>query len=177
MWLRKIAVWIAEAFREGAVGVAVHKLFTEGTEVVAKKGMEEFVKNITEHHRAELMLFIEDMSDAAARGNLLSRIREAQGNGTENKMIRLLTRVYLTVKDKPENHWIFTALGAMNDEEFERHLEMLDNDLISQFFKRAKIWFSERNEGLNSTLRRKANRAKRNARDLRDHYGFARRRK
>ena len=133
----------AEAVRE----VIVHSLLKEGGKEIAK----EAVKKINDHHRAELKAFLMLLSDDVARDNLQIRYRKTleppRGvgkSGDENRFVNLLTRLWLVLKDNPKQcEIVFTELGYLTDEEFDEVLYFLENDIIPQWYKKAKAFLGE----------------------------------
>lgn len=133
----------AEAVRE----IIIHSLLKEGGKEVVK----EAVKKITDHHRAELKAFLMLLGDDIARNNIQIRYRRTleppRGTGKpgeENRFVDLLTRLWLVLKDDPKQcELVFTELGHLSDEEFDEFLYFLENDVIPQWYKKAKAFLRE----------------------------------
>ena len=135
------------------VNVVMEKMKQKTGEVVA----EEVRKKLTDEHRAELLSYLRGLSVYSERAskNFLRRQAERQmqmprsyGNhekykpGDEDRYVTLLAKLYLALDDEHEKSariQTFKWLGEMGDEEFDNALEMLHNDVILQYFKKA-LW-------------------------------------
>ncbi len=124
-----------EIIKEFMISIGVAAWFEQHGKEVVKKGVER----ITESVRNDLFVFIMAMSDDAARESILRRHKVCKGKpGAEDRFVKLLSRLYLTVKDDPSKHWIFTALGHLNDEDFNQALYFFENDLVKQTLDKIK---------------------------------------
>ncbi len=124
-----------EIAKEAGISLGFDVLFHEILSKKVPEFAEKALRRITEHDRNGLFIFIADMSDETARENLIRRHRECKGKaGKEDRFVNLLTRLYLTVKDDPSKHWIFTYLGHLSDDEFDQALYFFENDVIKQWF-------------------------------------------
>lgn len=136
----------AAAIREALVGMAVHQVQENGKVV-----LDTVIKKITDHHRGELFVFIKSMTDDYAREGLLTWLRSFGEN--DNRAVTLLTRVYLVIKDDPTKHWIFTDIGYMEDKERDQMLNMLEHNVIPQWFRQAGNYLAPVDRGAASAVR------------------------
>lgn len=115
--------------------------FTEilGAEIVAKKLIQKSGEIVTERifkdKRAILTVVIENI--APNNTELKRRLKEAKdprSKRSEDKIVNLLIKI---PEDKLED--TLKKLNNLSDEEFDDVLEILDNNLISQFFERLVV--------------------------------------
>jgi hypothetical protein len=125
-----------ELLKEGIYSLGIHTFLEKNGEKFA----EVVVKRVTDDVRSKLFAYIRGLGDSVAIQGLMTRYQEAKSLGLdhEDKFVNILARLYLAVKDDPKKKWVFRDLGRMSKAEFEDALTFLENDVIAQWFKKAR---------------------------------------
>jgi hypothetical protein len=100
---------------------------------IAEGSVEKISKAIFEDIRGELLANIMGLEDEDVQEVLKERHRKSMVAHTENRFVTLLTKI-----PKDQRKEILTAMGHMEEEEFEQMLYLLEHDPIPQAFARLR---------------------------------------
>ncbi|MFA6354689.1 MAG: hypothetical protein WCX12_03350 [Candidatus Paceibacterota bacterium] len=111
---------------------------------LTKHGADAFqhvVEKVTDDVRVEVLSYIQSLPDEEARKNWWRRYKKTNRSGepidTENRFMNLASRIYLALKDDPDElEGMFILLGRMSDNDFEESLKAVENDSVKVFFKK-----------------------------------------
>lgn len=132
---------------------------------MVKERSIDYVKKSFEEHRGELFAFVRlELAPGDADRIMEQQRRRAACEpytydsgkrykpGDENKMVKLLTKLYMHLS-APEEHdkrrKAFTDLARMDDRTFDLALDFLEHDWFVQFIKRGSMEIQEFNDFLN----------------------------
>lgn len=130
--------------RETGIAFGVERMMKAVDSAVEQGGSEILKKamvRITADHRAMLLSKIRGLDDGVAIDNLMARYEESlRGKaGAEDWWVNTMTRLMLALEGHPEEFdRALKDLGHMSPSEFYQALTFLDNDVVAQWFKKAR---------------------------------------
>jgi hypothetical protein len=128
------------------IGAAMHSWFAKRTPQFA----DAVYKRLSEDDgRIDLLTFIWKLSPEWARDKWLERYARACHEsktkpGVEDRFVKLAVHIMHRETGKPEGaEWVFVRMAAETDEEFERDLQLVENDSIEQLIGKLRKYAAE----------------------------------
>lgn len=141
---------IPEFLREGAIAVFVERTMKLIDSAVEKNGDEvvkQMMVRLTDNHRALFWSAVGKMEDQIASTGIWAHYRRWKAKpdaNSEDRFTNILARMHTVLSEDPEELDRFLRdLGHMTAIEFDDAMTALENDVIAQWFKRARQLFGE----------------------------------
>ncbi len=123
---------LKDVFKKGAgvVGDIAKEAAGEGIgKQIGGAAGKRVSERVFEDKRGELLIDILAISEN--NEHLLRRHKKASENHTENRFVNLLCKI-----PKEQRKETLKILNGMEDSQFEQYLDLLENNLFTQFFQR-----------------------------------------